>query len=456
MQIRRICSVLAVSSVLLSTGAQATNGYFTHGVGTKNKSLAGAGTASPDESIATANNPASAVLVGSRLDFGGGVFSPRRSYESSASMAMGNGGAFTVGPNDLNSGREYFVIPYVSKVWNRGDQSAFAASFYGRGGMNSDFSGGTASFDPDSPAGPAPVFTLPGTFGGGTTGVDLSQAFLDLTYARQHGAFSWGVSAIFSAQAFEARGVGNFAGFTETFARSGGTELPTHLTDNGHDFSFGYGFKVGAIWQVNEIVALALAYQSETKMSKLDKYSDLFAGGGSFDIPSSIRAGISVAASESIKLHFDVEHSTFSDVGSVGNPIQNLFGCPTAGAGGTDFESCLGGDNGAGFGWDDVTVYKLGVEWITNAMPSWTWRAGFSTTDQPIADDQVLFNILAPAVVEQHYTFGATKVTQGGSAYSVELMYAPKNSVKGANTFDPTQTLEISMHQFELEFAYRW
>ncbi len=35
-------------------------------------------------------------------------------------------------------------------------------------------------------------------------------------------------------------------------------------------------------------------------------------------------------------------------------------------------------------------------------------------------------------------------------------MYAPSKSVSGANTFDPTQTLELEMSQFELEIGYRF
>lgn len=47
----------------------------------------------------------------------------------------------------------------------------------------------------------------------------------------------------------------------------------------------------------------------------------------------------------------------------MGYPIENLFGCPTAGAGGTDLESCMGGNNGPGFGWDDVGTMKFGLSW---------------------------------------------------------------------------------------------
>ena len=81
-------------------------------------------------------------------------------------------------------------------------------------------------------------------------------------------------------------------------------------------------------------------------------------------------------------------------------------------------------------------------------------RAGYSINEQPIGNDQVLFNILAPAVVEQHITIGATRTLANANELSFSLMYAPSKSVSGANTFDPTQQLEIEMHQFELEIGY--
>jgi long-chain fatty acid transport protein len=35
-------------------------------------------------------------------------------------------------------------------------------------------------------------------------------------------------------------------------------------------------------------------------------------------------------------------------------------------------------------------------------------------------------------------------------------MYAFDNSQKGPNNFDPTQTVEFSMDQWELEVSYAW
>ena len=446
-----IVGLLALVCLILSPFASATNGYFTHGLGVKNKALAGAGTASPDESIASANNPASAVLVGTDWELGLSVFSPRRSYTASTSMANGNGGAFTLGAGKTESDSEYFPIPYVGKTWRLSDDSAIAANFYGRGGMNTDYTSGEATLDPDGP-GPAPVMTMPGAFAGGDAGVDLMQAFLDVTYAKKMDRIAVGIGGVLALQRFEANGFMMFGGYTKSFAASGGTQMPTSLTNTGAEMSSGFGAKIGIIAQVSDSVSLAAAYQSKIGMSEFDDYSDLFAESGGFDIPASLRLGASVAASPNVKVHLDYEHTAFSDVDSVGNGLANLFGCPTAGAGGTNLENCMGGAEGPGFGWDDVGTIKLGVEWVYS--PDLTLRFGYSKADQPIDENQLILNVVAPAVVEQHITLGLTKQLASGNAFSAAFMIAPNNEIKGPNPFDPTQTIQLEMNQFELELSY--
>lgn len=450
-----VLTLISLISIFISAPALATNGYFTHGLGTKNKAMAGAGTASPDEALAAAVNPAAAVIVGDSFDMGMGLFSPRRSYNASTSLANGNGGAFTLGAGSNDSDSNLFGIPYIAGIWMLDETSALSVNFYGRGGMNTDYSGGTATFDPDGP-GPAPVMTLNETYGMRSAGVDLNQGFIDVTYAWKLDSLSLGVSGVFAMQAFEARGLGAFAGYTKTFASSGGTTMPTNLTNNGHEMSYGWGLKLGVIWEASDQINLAFSYQSKSSMSEFDDYSDLFAEDGGFDIPSSWRAGISWKQSENLNVHFDVEEILYTDVDSVSNSIDNIFACPTAGAGGTDLESCMGGSRGPGFGWDDMTVYKLGFDWNIQSLPGYRFRSGFSHTNQPIGSDQVFFNILAPGVIEDHLTFGVTKQLQGDQEMSLSLMYGFEKKVQGRSTFDPTQTLEIKMHQWELEFGYRW
>lgn len=449
---------LLVSAVFLAVAveAQATNGYFTHGLGVINKSMAGAGTATPQEAIAIANNPASAVLLGDAFEVGLSIFSPRRQYTASASLANGNGGAFTIAPGKVESGSEYFPIPYIAKTWALQNDTAAGLTLYGRGGMNTDYTSGAALFDPDGP-GPSPVVRAPGPFGNGNAGVDLSQLFAEAAYAGKfNDKLAWGVSAILVAQSFEAKGVGSFAPYTSSFARSGGRTMPTKLSNNGHDLSTGYGAKIGVQWQPLQNLRTSLSYQSVISTSEFDDYGDLFAEQGGFDIPANIRFGLSWDYSNSVTLHYDIDHTSYSDIDSVGNPVSNIFRCPTAGAGGTDVSACLGGNNGAGFGWKDVTVHKLGVAWKAASLPQWTFRAGVSHGQQPIEPSEVLFNMLAPGVVERHFTVGGTWQRADGKQFSAALLYAPEGSVSGRNSFDPTQRLELKMHQFEIEFGLSW
>lgn len=445
--------ILFVLQAISAQPALATNGYYSHGLGVKNKAMAGAGTASPSEALAAALNPASPMLVDEKWEIGVALFSPRRGYTASDSLANGNGGAFTIGAGEVESGRDYFLVPHVGKVWRLNDETALAFNFYGRGGMNTDYSDGFAQLDPDGP-GPAPVMMLPGPFGGGGAGVDLAQAFVDISYARQFSQVSLGISAVLAVQRFEAKGLSNFAGFTQTFAASGGAVMPANLTDRGHDLSTGGGFKLGLIWQASARLSLAASYQSPISMSEFDDYADLFAESGAFDIPPAMRLGASWQFTPEVGIHLDYEITWYSEVDSVGNSLANLFACPTAGAGGTDLESCLGGSRGAGFGWDDVDTVKIGVDW--QYSPSVVFRGGYSVSNQPIDNSEVLFNIFAPGVMEHHFTFGMTRTVESGNEFNLMLMYAPTNKVRGGNPFDPTQTIKLEMKQFELEFGYRF
>ena len=48
--------------------------------------------------------------------------------------------------------------------------------------------------------------------------------------------------------------------------------------------------------------------------------------------------------------------------------------------------SPLGSDGGAGFGWQNRTTVKGGVQ--LRAGEGWTWRAGYSYGSQPIPDSE--------------------------------------------------------------------
>jgi long-chain fatty acid transport protein len=485
-------ALLATGLLAFSSAAMATNGYFTHGVGTESKGMAGTGVASPANAgaIAVATNPALGVFVDEKWQVGLAIFSPMRSYEASSSFANGQGGAFTLEQGKFDSDNEAFPIPYVAKNWVLSNGNAISFVFYGRGGMNTEWDNGQMAFFDPAPGNPfSPgVLETPGVFGGGKAGVDLMQAFLSVNYSwKISDNFVVGFGPVAAAQRFEATGLANFAPYTQTFANTfpgiyqaavtscvqgGGdplvcqaqVQLPaqgqaaqgvTKLTDNSHDMSTGFGGAIG-IWGGSERFSYGLAYQSKLSMSEFDDYAELYAQEGGFDIPSTLKGGVSFMAGDNARINLDIEHIGYSGIDSVSNPVGNLFrGCYTAQqVAPPESSGCLGGPEGAGFGWEDMTIYKAGVEWT--ASENNTWRVGYSYGEQPIPDSEVLFNILAPGVMEHHLTVGLTTERSNGHVISMSLMYAPETTVKGTSAFDPTQVITLNMKQLEFEFAYRF
>lgn len=412
------CAVTAALTIPMT--AMATNGYFGHGYGAKNKGLAGGGVALAQDAMIAATNPAGMVMVGDRLDLGAAIFSPSsRGYTVTGAPVGTPPANFPLAPGSYESDNDYFLIPHIARNWMLDSESSIGVSVYGNGGMNTEYA-------------------APGPFGGGVTGVNLEQLFINTTYSRKiNSKSSWGVSLIAVYQTFEAKGLGAFGAL-------GFSADPANLTDNGKDTSTGFGAKFGWQGEVSKGLTLAASYQTEMDMSKFDDYAGLFAGQGDFDIPSTWTVGLAFDVTPKSTLTFDIQQIMYSDIASISNPFL-----PNLGA------SQLGNADGAGFGWEDMTIYKLGYQWETS--PDWTWRVGVSQGDQPIPNTEMMFNILAPAIMETHLTAGFTMKTGSDSEFSLAAMYAPKSEVSGPNPLNGgPQTITLEMTQYELEASWAW
>ena len=113
----------------------------------------------------------------------------------------------------------------------------------------------------------------------------------------------------------------------------------------------------------------------------------------------------------------------------------------------------LGYEKGAGFGWKDMNIVKLAVEY--KGLPSWILRGGYSYGTQPIPEEEVLFNILAPGVVQNHLALGFSReVGQQGNQLHFAFDYAFSNTVKGVNPLDNVQEIELKMQQIDVEVGF--
>jgi long-chain fatty acid transport protein len=432
---KKLSLAVAMAAGLAVPGlAFATNGYFAHGYGTQTKGLAGAGVAFSQDSMAAATNPAGMVLVGDRMDIGVAAFSPIREYTASGASGPQPPPAFNLANGTVESDNELFFIPHLGYNWMLDKNNSIGVSVYGNGGMNTEYKAAK------TPGGL-------GTYFAGTAGVDLSQLFVAGTYAHKFAPNSAvGASLIGVYQRFKATGLGSFAGFSTS---------ASNLSNKGYDTSTGFGGKVGGQFDVGGGVAIGASYQTKMRMSEFDKYKGLFAEQGDFDIPATGTIGAAFTIMPGHTLVFDIQRIFYSDLdNSVSNPFMpNLGICQVSGGGPSGNPNCLGGSNSAGFGWEDMTVFKLGYQAKLNS--AWTLRAGYSKGDQPIPSSEVLFNILAPGVMEDHFTAGFTWNMDKKNEINFAAMYAPSNKVSGPNPLAAgSQTITLEMKQYEFEISW--
>ena len=421
---------LAVAGALTAGAAGATDGYFSHGYGMKAKGRGGASTAMTTDTFGGANNPATMVWVGDRVDAGVDLFRPDRKASRSGSTGLGFGNVD--GAADGNDTTNFLIPEFgYNKLIN--PNLSLGVTVYGNGGMNTDYSGSTI---PAGRCGASPANLLCGS---GNLGVDLSQLVIAPTAAYKVNAqHSIGVSPLIAYQRFKAYGLQPFAAISSD---------PANLTNKGYDSAWGWGVRLGWLGKLSDTVSVGAAYSSKIKMGEFDKYRGLFAERGGFDIPDNYNFGIAFKATPAVTIAADYQRINYSKVKSVGNP-SNQPNCPGAG--------CLGASSvSIGFGWDDVNVIKLGVEYAWSSRM--LLRAGYNHTDNPIQSRDVTFNILAPGVVQQHVTAGFTYGLGDGSEITMAYMHAFKKSVSGPATnpyFPVGGTETIAMSQNSLGIAW--
>lgn len=447
-------AMMAAAVCALAAPAAATEGYSAIGFGARYKALGGAGAADSRDATAASLNPAGLTHVGDEIDVSMSIFSPRRGFET-------NQPGFVLPEGDFTSDREYFFIPNIAWSTRAFKNPLFdvaAFTMVGNGGMNSTYAG-FARNDCPRPTGPGTfAFDAPGNgifcsnTTDGTAGINLLQMIMSVALAKQIApGISVGVAPMMALQTFEARGLDAFGGF-------GLSNDPSRLTGSRNDWGYGFGVRGGIELEPRKGFRIGISGTTPFWMQDFNKYEGLFANRGEFDIPASVQAGIAIDVNPALTVMLDWRHIWFSSIDSVGNPSTNLLNC--FGGGGAPSPFCLGGSQGAGFGWKDVDAIKFGVEY--RHSPSLTLRGGYAYNTQPVRSRDVMLNVLAPAVTQHHITGGLEYDL--GNGYHLELagMFAPEVSVSGPNLFEAglgspnPQRIDLEMWQMEATVGIKY
>lgn len=416
----RAAALFALGAATVS--AHATNGYFAHGYGIKAKGMGGAGLALAQDAFAGANNPAQAAFAGNRMEAGLEFFMPKRETSRSyGGMALGT----------VESEKTQFYVPEFGYNVGLSQKLGIGISVYGNGGMNTTYPGGTT--DCTAFGGMAGSNALCGM---GKLGVDLTQLIVAPTIAyRVSDNHAIGVSPLFVYQQFSAYGLDMFKNFTNP-------PNADAVTNNGHDSSTGFGLRLGYLGRFGDRFSVGASYAPEISMSRFKDYAGLFAEGGKFNIPENLGLGVAFQVTPALQVALDYNRINYSKVPAIGN-------APSL---------SLGGPSGGGFGWSDVNVVKVGVQWQVNQNT--TLRMGINHGDNPVPSANLTPNILAPGVMTTHITIGGTHAMSPTSELSWHFMHAPSVTTSGASLFNSMlgsgTAIQESVKMRQNAFGVQW
>ncbi len=399
----------------------ATNGYQLIGVGSYQKGLAGAVTANPGSAMTAVTNPAGAARVGSRADFSLEAFMPDRSVDFTA---LGGGKA--------ESAVDMYGVPAIGWTAPTSDGSDvyFGGGMYGTSGMGVDY-GVT----------PGPVFPGPTD--------TLFDGYSSISFWQMAPVLAWNVDDKLSLGAslnIDYQSVALKQRFTDT-----SSPLPTTLQQidlSRSASSFGLGLSLGVLYDPIPAMTLGFSYKSKQNFSDLEYQlaaGDITLNGNPFpagtytldlDYPQQAAVGIAYRAGNKLTFSGDIKWINWSD--TMGQLVINGPG------GSIPYNS----------GWDDQTVFAIGINYDINDM--FTIRGGYNYAESPIGPEDVANNLILPAVVESHYTIGGDYRINDHWDLAFHYMYVPENTVTSTDPQLPGAKISLSETSFGLNIGYRF
>ncbi len=366
---RSIKLAVAAAVALSTTSAFATNGDHLIGLGAKARGMGGIGIGMSHGAESALSNPALITSVkGTEVSFGGTVFMP----DVEADLGTGS----------EKSDADLSVIPEVSLASQGTDMFWWGVGMWGTAGMGTDYRDHGSHMEM-------------------VTNLQLMQFGVPL--AMKVNGFSFGVAPILQYGSldinYDAHGMGGLnEGSTQGVAQD-----------------FGWGYNIGLAYETNGLTVGA-SYKSaidmtyDGQLSEATKQFGLNGGNGLSD---------------------DLEQPAEMGIGA----SYKLGGHTIA----LDYKKIKWGSAKGykDFGWEDQNVYMLGYQY---AQDNWAVRAGYNYAKNPIKEHKAasmatdydgavlnMMNLLGfPAIVEKHYTIGATYAFSKMVSLDVAYVYVPE------------------------------
>ena len=426
--------VLLLSCILfVGSGsiALATNGYQLIGVGQTQKSMAGAVTAAPMDSMTAITNPAGMARIGKRANFSMEAFMPVRSVDFSV-----NGGGSTEG------GSELYGIPsigWTAPAFNR-DNMFFGGGMYGTSGLGVDYD--QTVFMPGA--------ALDQSFGA------PSGTFSNVTFSGYSAIQFWKMAPTVAINFNDKLSAGfalNMDYQSITISQkirnvpfwndpsnplAGVTQMDVNFDLGRPTNQMGFGATIGVIYDIIDQVSVGASYSSEQFFSEGEfrvgdndilNFNGAVGKAGTYEMdlnyPQQLALGVALKPIPPLLIALDFKwigwSGTHDEVTFTGP--SNAFDSNGDGVGDSD-ETTLD------FGWDDQYVYAIGIQYTVN--DALRVRTGYNFSEAPIDEADVFNNLVFPAVVEQHFTLGVDYMMGDHWGIGMTYMKAFKETVEGS------------------------
>lgn len=200
-----------------------------------------------------------------------------------------------------------------------------------------------------------------------------------------------GVTLDFHGHRLKLNGLEYYA--DETF-----TNNPDQFTNKGYDYAGAMGLTVGWISHLGHNVTLGLAWSPQVDwiIGKFEDYRGSVADKALLKLPARYLAGLEIQTCCDLFVEFDVEHIQYNQIRPLSQKLLPAF----------EDTPAFGIKEGAGLGWRDQTIFRLGVEWQWDE--NFAFRAGWWHHRTPIISSETLLNSLVPNVLENYATWGGT------------------------------------------------
>jgi long-chain fatty acid transport protein len=417
-------SLISVGVVCaLASPAYATNGMSLEGYGAKSASMGGASMAYDIGNSGMMGNPATLGLRKEGNNFGIGVTVLQPDVNASIPA---------YGLSSDSQGTSY-VMPSISFIRKDGDFT-YGVGVFAQGGMGTDYSG--TSF-----------------LSGGTGLPQMSQVGFgrvmfplayqvnkELTVAAQVD-YVWSSMDLQMLQ-MDPQGNGGYVNVKDNSDYTG------QMTGSG------FAFNLGAVYKFNEEFSMGAVYRSQSNIGDLKGSGTLtpFMGGMSpgavpanysvvdFQWPETFGLGMAWNISPEFMVVADIKQLMWSK--TMANFTLNTE-VPAFGMA----QSASMPQN-----WSDQTVFSLGGQY--KITPDIALRMGYNYGANPVPSDTL--NPLFPAIVEQHFTFGAGWQIDKANSLAIAFTYAPAVTQTMTNPTAPPIEMSHSQTLWRLNYAYNF